>query len=71
MKRSRSFKIFEAQGAGSGFRESQGDSAEVVLEFPLEVASILFGYLYHGKVDEGPLEGPDATCLGSEVLDNK
>ena len=25
------------------------------------------GYLYHGKVDEGPLEGAEATCLAQNL----
>jgi len=53
----------------SGFRESQEGGAEVSLfEIPLEVAKILFGYLYHGKVDEQPLEGPEGTSNSVDLM---
>lgn len=53
----------------SGFRESQEGGAEVSLfEIPLEVAKILFGYLYHGKVDERPLEGPEGTSNSVDLM---
>jgi len=35
---------------------------------PLEVARVLFGYLYHGQVEEGPLEGPDGAYNSVELL---
>ncbi|CAJ1333935.1 unnamed protein product [Effrenium voratum] len=53
MARSEYFKAMFQGGDDHGFRESQESGAEVTLyEFPLEVAKILFGYVYHGKVDE-------------------
>jgi len=54
---------------GSGFRESQEGGAEVSLyEIPLEVAKVLFGFLYHGKVDEGPLEGEHGTSNSVDLM---
>lgn len=68
MSRSEYFKAM-FQGAGSGFLESHSSGAEVsLMEFPLEVAQILFGYLYHGRVDERPLEGADATSNSLDLM---
>jgi len=68
MSRSEYFKAM-FQGAGSGFLESHSSGAEVsLMEFPLDVAKVLFGYLYHGKVHEGPLEGPEGTFSAQESL---
>eukprot|EP00929_Paragymnodinium_shiwhaense_P112869 TRINITY_DN8112_c0_g3_i1.p1 TRINITY_DN8112_c0_g3~~TRINITY_DN8112_c0_g3_i1.p1 ORF type:complete len:4071 (+),score=984.48 TRINITY_DN8112_c0_g3_i1:367-12213(+) len=57
------------QGGEFGFREGQEGGTTVHLpEAPVEVARVLFGYLYHGKVDEAPLEGPEGAGYAVELL---
>merc|ERR1719265_1586272 len=57
------------QGGDYGFRESREGGAEVhLLEAPIEVAKVLFGYLYHGRVDEAPLEGAEGAYHAVELL---
>jgi len=60
---------FRAMFASGQFREGSEGSAEVtLLEASADVARIIFGYLYHGRVDEVPLEGPDGTSNAVELL---
>eukprot|EP00931_Biecheleriopsis_adriatica_P006890 TRINITY_DN108233_c0_g1_i1.p1 TRINITY_DN108233_c0_g1~~TRINITY_DN108233_c0_g1_i1.p1 ORF type:complete len:2373 (-),score=512.75 TRINITY_DN108233_c0_g1_i1:255-7373(-) len=70
MARSDYFRaMFQGASSGGGFREGLEDGAEVHLyEAPIDVAKVLFGYLYHGKVDEAPLEGPEGTSNSVELL---
>jgi len=56
------------QGGDYCFREGQEGGADVNLVAPVAVARVLFGYLYHGRVDESPLEGPDGTSNAVELL---
>lgn len=57
------------QGGEMGFREGQECGATInLLEAPMVVASVLFRYLYSGRVDEKPLEGEDGTANSVELL---
>merc|ERR1719265_1993431 len=57
------------QGGDYGFRESREGGAEVhLLEAPIEVAQVIFGYLYHGRVDEAPLEGAEGASNAVDLL---
>jgi len=68
MARSEYFRAMFQGGAG-GFREGQAGGADIhLLETPVEVARVLFGYLYCGQVDEAPLEGPDGTSNSADLL---
>merc|ERR1711920_851685 len=60
---------FSAMFQGGGFREGQEGGADVHLyEAPVDVARVLFGFLYHGRVDEAPLEGMEAAQNAIELL---
>jgi len=68
MARSEYFRAMFQGGVG-GFRESQAGGADIhLLETPVDVARVLFGYLYCGQVDEAPLEGPDGTSNSADLL---
>jgi len=68
MARSEYFRAM-FQGGEGGFREGQEGSAEVTMfEAPLDVARVLFRYLYSGRVDESPLEGPQGTSNSIELM---
>merc|ERR1712060_947618 len=68
MARSEYFRAMLQGGAG-GFREGQAGGADIhLLETPVDVARVLFGYLYYGQVDEAPLEGPDGTSNSADLL---
>merc|ERR1711977_633792 len=55
-------EYYRAMFQGGGFREGQEGGTEVSLfETPVEVARVLFGYLYTSRVDESPLDGPEGT----------
>lgn len=57
------------QNGESGFREGQEGSVDVNLfENSCEVARVLFGYLYHGRVDEAPLEGAQGMENAVELM---
>jgi hypothetical protein len=57
------------QGGDFGFREGQEGGAEVhLLEATVDVAQVIFGYLYHGRVDEAPLEGAEGASNAVDLL---
>jgi len=68
MARSEYFRAMFHGGEG-GFIEGREGSADVHLfESPIDVARVLFGFLYSGEIDEAPLEGPEGTCRALELL---
>jgi hypothetical protein len=62
-------EYFRAMFQRGGFREGQEGGADVhFLEAPLDVARVFFGYLYHSRVDESPLDGPEGAAKAIELL---
>jgi len=67
MARNDYYRAMFQQNGEFGFRESQEGGAQVHLPgASVEVAKVIFGYLYHGRVDEAPLEGQNG---GSNAVD--
>jgi len=70
MARSEYFKaMFQHGEEGFSFREGQeGGTTVHLMEANMAVANVLFGFLYHGGIDEAALEGSDGAANAVALL---
>lgn len=63
------FRAMFQTGGDYGFREGQEGGADVNLfETPIDVARVLFEFLYSGRINESPLEGEQGTSNAVDLL---